>query len=151
MVASLQPQIEAKKLNLTVELPPDLPQVWGDRIRIIQVLTNLVTNAYKYTPEGGRIAISARWLDDTMQIDVADTGIGIAPQDQERLFTRFFRADHPEVRRVAGTGLGLSIAKSIVEMHGGRIWVESQLGAGSTFSFTLPVADHEPGRKAFTK
>lgn len=142
VIVSLQPQIEAKKIHLTVELPPDLPQVWGDRIRIIQVLTNLLTNAYKYTPEGGRIAITARWLDDTMQIDVADTGIGIAPQDQERLFTRFFRADHPEVRRVAGTGLGLSIAKSIVEMHGGRIWVESQLGEGSTFSFTLPVADH---------
>lgn len=142
VVVSLRPQIEAKKINLTVEVPPDLPQVWGDRTRIIQVLTNLVTNAYKYTPEGGQIAIMAQWLDDSMQVDVTDTGIGIGPQDQERLFTHFFRADHPEVRRVAGTGLGLSIAKSIVEMHGGRIWVESQLGEGSTFSFTLPLADY---------
>ena len=142
VVISLQPQIEAKKLNLTVEVPSDLPEVWADRTRIIQVLTNLVTNAYKYTPEGGRINIAAQWVDDSVRVDVTDTGIGIAPQDQEKLFTRFFRADHPGVRRVAGTGLGLSIAKSIVEMHGGRIWVESQLGEGSTFSFTLSLADY---------
>jgi len=142
VIVSLQPQIEAKEINLTVEVPPDLPEVWGDRTRIIQILTNLVTNAYKYTPDGGRIAITAQWADDSMQVDVADTGIGIAPQDQKKLFTRFFRADHPGVRRVAGTGLGLSITKSIVEMHGGRIWVESQLREGSTFSFTLPLADY---------
>lgn len=142
VVVSLRPEIEAKKVNLTVNVPPDLPEVWGDRTRIIQVLTNLVTNAYKYTPKEGQITITVQWVDDSVQVDVADTGIGIAPQDQEKLFTRFFRADHPEVRRVAGTGLGLSIAKSIVEMHGGRIWVESQLGEGSTFSFTLPLADY---------
>jgi signal transduction histidine kinase/transcriptional regulator with GAF, ATPase, and Fis domain len=142
VVISLQPQIKAKEVNLTVEVPSDLPEVWGDRTRIIQVLTNLVTNAYKYTPEEGRIAIKAQWVDDSVQVDVEDTGIGIAPQDQEKLFSRFFRADHPEVRRVAGTGLGLSITKSIVEMHGGHIWVESQLGQGSTFSFTLPLADY---------
>jgi signal transduction histidine kinase len=142
VVVSLRPQIEAKEINLTVEVPPDSPEVWGDRTRVIQILTNLVTNAYKYTPDGGRIAITAQWIEDSMQVDVADTGIGIAPQDQEKLFTRFFRADHPGVRRVAGTGLGLSITKSIVEMHGGRIWVKSQLGEGSTFSFTLPLADY---------
>jgi len=142
VIVSLLPQIEAKEINLTVEVPPDLPEVWGDRTRIIQILTNLVTNAYKYTPKGGRIAITTQWVDDSAQVDVADTGIGIAPQDQEKLFTRFFRADHPEIRRVTGTGLGLSITKSIVEMHGGRIWVESQLGKGSTFSFTLPLANY---------
>jgi len=142
VVLSLRPEIEAKEVNLTVEVPPDLPEVWGDRSRIIQVLTNLVTNAYKYTLEGGEIAITAQWVDDSVQMDVSDTGIGIAPQDLEKLFTRFFRADHPEVRRVAGTGLGLSITRSIVEMHGGRIWVESQLGEGSTFSFTLPLANY---------
>jgi len=142
VVVSLRPQIEAKEINLSAEVPPDLPEVWGDRTRIIQILTNLVTNAYKYTPERGRITIAAQWVDDGVQVDVTDTGIGIAPQDQEKLFTRFFRADHPEVRRVAGTGLGLSIAKSIVEMHGGRIWVKSQLGEGSTFSFTLSLADY---------
>jgi signal transduction histidine kinase/GAF domain-containing protein len=142
VVVSLRPEIEAKEVNLTVEVPPDLPEVWGDRARIIQVLTNLVTNAYKYTPEGGQVAITAQQVDDSVQVDVTDTGIGIAPQDQEKLFTRFFRADHPGVRRVAGTGLGLSIAKSIVDMHGGRIWVKSQLGEGSTFSFTLSLADY---------
>ncbi len=142
VIVSLLPQIEAKEINLTVEVPPDLPAVWGDRTRIIQILTNLVTNAYKYTPKGGRIAITTQWVDDSVQVDVADTGIGIAPQDQEKLFTRFFRADHPEIRRVTGTGLGLSITKSIVEMHGGHIWVESQLGKGSTFSFTLPLANY---------
>lgn len=142
VIVSLRPQIKAKEINLTVEVPPDLPEVWGDRTRIIQILTNLVTNAYKYTPEGGQIAIRTQWVDDSVQVDIADTGIGIASQDQEKLFTRFFRADHPEVRRVAGTGLGLSITKSIVEMHGGRIWVESQLGEGSTFSFTLPLANY---------
>jgi signal transduction histidine kinase len=142
VIVSLLPQIEAKEINLTVEVSPDLPAVWGDRTRIIQILTNLVTNAYKYTPKGGRIAITTQWVDDSAQVDVADTGIGIAPQDQEKLFTRFFRADHPEIRRVTGTGLGLSITKSIVEMHGGRIWVESQLGKGSTFSFTLPLANY---------
>jgi PAS domain S-box-containing protein len=142
VVVSLRLEIEAKEVNLTVEVSPDLPEVWGDRARIIQVLTNLVTNAYKYTPEGGQIAITAQQVDDSVQVDVTDTGIGIAPQDQEKLFTRFFRADHPGVRRMAGTGLGLSIAKSIVEMHGGRIWVKSQLGEGSTFSFTLSLADY---------
>jgi len=142
VVVSLRPQIEAKEINLTLEMPPGLPEVWGDRTRIIQVLTNLVTNAYKYTPRGGRIAIKAQGVDDSLQVDVADTGVGIAPQDQERLFTRFFRADHPEVRRVTGTGLGLSITKSIVELHGGHIWVKSQLGEGSTFSFTLPLANY---------
>jgi len=142
VVVSLRPEIEAKEVSLIVDVPPDLPEVWGDRARIIQVLTNLVTNAYKYTPVGGQIAITAQQVDDSVQVDVTDTGIGIAPQDQEKLFTRFFRADHPGVRRVAGTGLGLSIAKSIVEMHGGRIWVKSQLGEGSTFSFTLSLADY---------
>jgi signal transduction histidine kinase/GAF domain-containing protein len=142
VIVSLRPQIEAKEINLSVEVPPDSPEVWGDRTRIIQILANLVTNAYKYTPDGGRIAITAQWFDDSMQVDIADTGIGIAPQDQEKLFTRFFRADHPGVRRVVGTGLGLSITKSIVEMHGGHIWVESQLGEGSTFSFTLPLASY---------
>jgi signal transduction histidine kinase len=147
VIVSLRPEIEAKEVNLTVEVPPALPEVWGDRARIIQVLTNLVTNAYKYTPEGGQIDITAQWDDNSLRVDVTDTGIGIAPQDQERLFTRFFRADHPGVRRVAGTGLGLSIAKSIVEMHGGRIWVESQLGKGSTFSFSLPLTDYAQGQR----
>jgi signal transduction histidine kinase len=116
---------------------------------LIQVLTNLVSNAYKYTPEGGQIEICARSCsedakaveqDGVVLCSVADTGVGIAPEDQERLFTKYFRADDPAVRNVKGTGLGLVITKSLVEMHGGEIWVESEVNKGSTFAFTVPVA-----------
>jgi signal transduction histidine kinase len=115
----------------------------------MQVLTNLVSNAHKYTPEGGGITVRAQmWSDghdgeseeEFVLCSVADTGIGMSPQDQERLFTtKYFRADNPAVRSVAGTGLGLVITKSLVELHGGEIWVESELGKGSTFFFTVPV------------
>jgi signal transduction histidine kinase len=116
---------------------------------LIQVLTNLVSNAYKYTPEGGQIEIRARSCsegakavkqDGIVLCSVADTGVGIAPEDQECLFTKYFRADDPAVRSVKGTGLGLVITKSLVEMHGGEIWVESEVDKGSTFAFTVPVA-----------
>lgn len=146
---TIRGQIEAKQQTLEVEMAPDLPPVWGDRDRLVQVLTNVVSNAYKYTPEGGHIAIRAQLesneRDETerpafVQCSIADTGIGIAPQDQERLFTKYFRADHPVVHTVPGTGLGLVITKSVVELHGGEIWLESQVGKGSTFTFTIPVA-----------
>ena len=103
------------------------------------MLTNLLSNAHKFTPEGGKISVSAKVTDGQVQVDVADTGIGISAQDQQKLFTKFFRADSSITREVGGTGLGLTIAKSIVEMHGGKIWVESEIGKGSTFSFTLPA------------
>jgi signal transduction histidine kinase len=99
-----------------------------------------VSNAYKYTPSGGTITVSAWVRDEEVQVDVADTGMGISPQEQKKLFSPFFRAKKAEVMREEGTGLGLTIVKAIVEMHGGRIWVESEVGKGSTFSFTLPVA-----------
>ena len=143
-------QIEAKQHTLEVDIPSDLPPVRGDRDRLVQILTNLVSNAYKYTPVGGHIAIRVqRWRPPIggdereggfVLCSVADTGIGITPQDQERLFTKYFRADDPTVRSVPGTGLGLVITKSLVELHGGEIWVESEVGKGSTFSFTIPVA-----------
>ena len=117
----------------------DLPEVKLDRDRIIQVLTNLVSNANKYTPEGGSITITAAVRAPALEVAVRDTGYGIAPQDMERLFTRFFRADNPVVQFVSGTGLGLVIARSLVEMHGGRLWAESALGQGSTFTFALPL------------
>lgn len=138
VIVYLQPEVEGKGIAIAVQIPPDLPKVWVDPERISQVLTNLVSNACKYTSKGGQIAITARALDDNVQVDVADTGIGIAPEDQDKLFTHFFRVNRPEVAQVEGLGLGLVISKSIVELHGGRIWVESQLGEGSTFSFTLP-------------
>lgn len=146
---ALHGQVEAKRQTLKVDVSPGLPLVRGDRGRLIQVLTNLVSNAYKYTPEGGQIEICARSCsedakaveqDGVVLCSVADTGVGIAPEDQERLFTKYFRADDPAVRNVKGTGLGLVITKSLVEMHGGEIWVESEVNKGSTFAFTVPVA-----------
>jgi len=146
---TIRGQIEAKHQTLEVDVLSDLPLVRGDRDRLVQILTNLVSNAYRYTPEGGHIAVCAqRWSDvrETVEQDgfvlcsVTDTGIGIAPKDQERLFTKYFRANDPSVRSVAGTGLGLVITKSFVELHGGEIWVKSKMGQGSTFAFIVPVA-----------
>ena len=146
---TIRRQIEAKGQTLGVHIAPDLPLVRGDRDRFVQILTNLVSNAHKYTPEGGGIAIRAqRWSDgqrgesdaEFVLCSVSDTGIGIRSEDRERLFTKYFRADDPAVHSVAGTGLGLIITKSLVELHGGEIWVESEFGKGSTFAFTVPIA-----------
>lgn len=145
IAASLQEQIAEKGLTLKLDIPEGLPLVNGDRDRVAQILTNLIDNACHYTPAGGQITVSAQARDNFLQVSVADTGIGIASEDREKIFERFYRADHPLVQEVAGTGLGLHIAKSLVEMHGGAIWVESELGQGSTFSFTLPLA--EKGRE----
>ena len=142
VVQTFQAEIERKGLDLEVQLAPDLPAVLGDRGRLVQLLTNLMHNACKYTPGGGRVGIMARQVNGQIQVDVMDTGIGISRQDQEQIFSRFFRADNPLIREIGGTGLGLSIAKSIVSLHGGEIWVESELGRGSTFSFTLPLAEN---------
>ncbi|MBE9508519.1 MAG: GAF domain-containing protein, partial [Chloroflexi bacterium] len=141
-------QIEAKQQTLEVDVSLDLPPVWGDRGRLSQILTNLVSNAYKYTPDGGHITIRAQrhsggqdtgGQDGFVLCSIADTGVGITLKDQERLFTKYFRADDQAVRSVPGTGLGLVITKSLVELHGGEIWAESEVGKGSTFSFTIPV------------
>ncbi len=147
VLATFQGQAAAKRLSLSSFVPDDLLWILGDRDRVIQVLNNLVSNAIKYTPDGGQVLVSAQRQQHMVRVDVVDSGIGLSPADQQRLFEKFFRADHPLVRQVAGTGLGLSIAKGIVEMHGGRIWVESEPGAGSMFSFTLPAysADETPG------
>ncbi len=145
VAASLRGKIEEKKLTLRLSLPEEeLPRVYGDRDRVIQVLTNLVGNAYQYTPSGGSITVKAHQLDGFVQIDVIDTGIGIAPEYQAKVFDRFFRADDPLVQEFPGTGLGLAIVKSLVEMHEGRIWVESELGKGTTFSFILRVVEALP-------
>jgi len=132
--------IEEKGLTLEVDVAEGLPEVRGDRERIARVLTNLLSNAYRYTLPGGRIALSVSLEEGVLQVDVTDTGIGIAPEDQGRVFDRFYRADHPVVQQESdGVGLGLALARMFVEMHGGRLWVDSELGRGSTFSFTLPT------------
>ncbi len=140
VVAALSKQAEEKNLTISVKMKAALPPVYADRDRLTQILTNLLDNACRYTQADGKITISARRAADKVQIDVADTGIGISPQDQEKVFERFYRADHPVVQETGGTGLGLSIVKSFVELHGGTLWLKSELGKGSTFSFTMPIA-----------
>jgi PAS domain S-box-containing protein len=131
---------EEKGLTLEVDVAEGLPEVRGDRERIAQILASLLSNAYQYTLPGGRIALSVSLGEDVLQVDVTDTGIGIAPEDQDKVFDRFYRADDPVVQQESdGAGLGLALAKMFVEMHGGRIWLDSELGEGSTFSFTLPT------------
>jgi PAS domain S-box-containing protein len=141
VATSLRAKIEEKGLSLFINIPPDLPAVLGDRDRVIQILTNLVGNAYQYTKPGGSIAVTAQRTGEAVQVDVADTGIGIALEAQAKVFDRFYRADDPDVQEFSGTGLGLAIVKSLVDMHRGRIWLESEVGKGTTFSFTLPVAE----------
>ena len=127
-------------MTLEMDVIEGLPAVRDDPERIAQVLTNLFSNAYQYTLPGARIALSISQGEDVLQVDVTDTGIGIVPEDQDRIFDRFYRADHPVVQQESdGAGLGLALAKMFVEMDGGRIWVDSELGQRSTFSFTLPT------------
>ena len=143
-------QIEDKKQQILVQVPAGLPPVWADRTRVSQVLTNLVSNAYKYTPEGGQISVGARvsgnqWDPDgaakVVHIWVKDNGIGISLEDQQKIFSKFFRSEDQKAREAPGTGLGLNITKSLVEMQGGKIWFESEYRQGTTFHFTIPVAE----------
>ena len=128
-------------ITLTTTAAPDLPAVEVDPQRITQVLHNLLTNALTHTPAGGEVAVEARRADDGLiAISVADTGSGIAPEDLPHIFERFYRADSSRSRATGGSGLGLTITRRIVEAHGGTIDVASELGRGSTFTFTLPIA-----------
>ena len=127
-----------KKLALTIDVAPNLPRGHGDERRLVQVLLNLVGNAIKFT-DNGEVAIKATMSDGSFTVAVRDTGPGIAPSDQGKIFGEFQQADNAATKRKGGTGLGLSIAKRIIGMHGGRIWVESDVGKGSTFAFTIPV------------
>jgi signal transduction histidine kinase len=141
VVSFLRPQIEAKGQRISFDQPQTLPAVTGDAERIRRILINLLSNAHKYTPEGGQIRLTAFAEDGWVRIDVQDNGIGLSPDEQAHLFERFFRARQPATESVEGTGLGLPITRLLVEMHGGRITVTSAPGEGSTFSFTLPVAN----------
>ena len=132
---------DRKQIVLEIEVPPGLPPVRGDAGLLRDVLQNLLDNAIQYTPAGGRIHVSAAAREREVVVVVADTGIGIPLADQERIFERFYRVDAARSREAGGTGLGLSIAKHIVEVHGGRLLVESEVGLGSRFSFSVPVAN----------
>jgi signal transduction histidine kinase len=150
VLRSLGKQIEDKEQNLDISVPENMPPLWGDVTRLVQILTNLVSNAHKYTPRAGLIAIRAelvrnRWdaqgAPEVIHVTVQDNGIGIDPEDQKKLFLQFFRSEDPRVREVTGTGLGLSITKNLVEMQGGRIWFESVYQQGTSFHFTIPAAE----------
>lgn len=137
---SLQPLLQNKGQKVEVSRMEQLPMVWADANRLTQVLTNLLRNASMYTPEGGRISIRAYPINQTLRVDVTDTGIGISPEDQQKLFTPFFRSDDAFVREQHGWGLGLYLSARLIELMEGRIGVESALESGSTFWFTLPVS-----------
>jgi signal transduction histidine kinase len=150
VVRSTKRQVDDKRQDIDLNLPVQLPQVWADRIRVGQVLTNLVSNAHKYTPEGGKILVGAeatlnKWDSEgakrVVHLWVKDDGIGISPEDQSKIFQKFFRSDDSKAREAPGTGLGLNITKSLVEMQGGRIWFDSEFRQGTTFHFTVPIAE----------
>ena len=142
-VETAQPRAVEKDLRLSVNLGKKLPDIAGDRRRLTEVLQNLLDNAIQYTPAGGQIMVSAERHDGDVVFTVSDTGIGIPQADQPRIFERFYRVDVARSREVGGTGLGLSIAKHLMEAHGGRLWVESEVGQGSQFHFSVPIFDSE--------
>ncbi len=127
-----------KDLTLNATVPPDLPTGLGDDRRISQVLLNLVGNAIKFTDQG-EVSVRVSASDGEFQVAVADTGIGISEADRAEILNEFYQADSSSTRAHGGTGLGLAIAARMVELHGGRLWIESALGEGSTFSFSLPI------------
>ncbi len=140
---ALQPQAAQKNIDLNVDLPKNtMPLIEADQALLQQAMYNLVENAIKYTPQGGRVSVRLKLLGDGMQFEVEDTGIGIAPIDQPRLFEKFYRGGQREAREQKGSGLGLAIVRSIAERHGGRVWLDSQLGKGSTFYLQVPL--HQP-------
>jgi signal transduction histidine kinase len=150
VVRSTKRQVDDRRQSIELHLSSQLPQVWADRMRVGQVLTNLVSNAHKYTPEGGKILVGAestinQWdpsgAKQVVHLWVKDDGIGISVEDQAKIFQKFFRSDDSKAREAPGTGLGLNITKSLVEMQGGRIWFDSEFRKGTTFHFTIPIAE----------
>jgi len=147
-IETSMPRAIEKDLKLLVNLADRVPDIAGDRRRLTEVLQNLLDNAIQYTPAGGQIMVSAGPRTGEVVFTVSDTGIGIPQADQPRIFERFYRVDVARSREVGGTGLGLSIAKHLVETHGGRIWVESEVGRGSQFHFSVPRFDSERSLRA---
>ncbi len=138
-VNAVRVHCQEKKQTFSVELPDEKVPIAGDPEAIGQMVDNLIDNAVKYTPENGAISAKLTVQQGSVELEVSDTGIGISPQHQQRIFERFYRVDKARSRDLGGTGLGLSIVKNIAEQHGGSVKLESRLGAGSTFRVTLPL------------
>jgi signal transduction histidine kinase len=145
LISEIEVALPGRGVVLRNEVPADLPALSADRERVHQVLFNLVDNAVRFTPQGGRVTFSARPDDGSIEIAVADTGSGIPPEHLPRLFERFYRADPARARGDGGTGIGLAIARSVVEAHGGTIRAQSEPGRGSVFTFDLPAANGGAG------
>lgn len=147
----LGPLAESRGQSIEIKLPEGFPSITADQQKLGLILVNLLSNAIKFTPGGGRITVEAKSGEQEVWVSVSDTGIGIPPEEHERIFDRFYQVEDSLRRRQGGIGLGLAIAKGLVELCGGRIWVESQVGRGSTFTFTIPqqwgtesrITDHE--------
>jgi two-component system phosphate regulon sensor histidine kinase PhoR len=144
-IETAQPRARDKDLRLSVNQANKIPDIAGDRRRLTEVLQNLLDNAIQYTPAGGKIMVSAGVTGAEVVFTVSDTGIGIPLTEQPRIFERFYRVDVARSREVGGTGLGLAIAKHLVEGYGGRLWVESEVGHGSQFHFSVPIFDSGRG------
>ena len=132
-------QFRAKNIAFSYQLADNCTTILADRGQIERVFINLIGNAFKFTPENGKITVSANCVDKNVQIDITDNGFGIPEEAQEAIFEEFYRVENPINQEVKGTGLGLTLVKHIVEGHHGKIWVKSSLGRGSTFSFTIPT------------
>jgi two-component system phosphate regulon sensor histidine kinase PhoR len=136
----LAPMARDKRLDVSLDVQPNLPPAWADPTRLEQVLINLAHNAIKYTPEGGKVMLRARREGPGIKIEVADTGVGMRPEEAARVFERFYKVDKGRSRSGGSSGLGLAIARHLVELHGGRLTAVSDVGRGSTFSFVLPIS-----------
>jgi two-component system phosphate regulon sensor histidine kinase PhoR len=148
VVADFRIRPEAGKHMLTTELDPGIDRMLIDPLKFTQVYENLIANALKYTPAGTRVNVQARRRQEDILLTVEDTGPGIPAEDLPHLFERFYRVDKGRSRDKGGTGLGLSIVKHIVQLHGGKVWVESTLGRGTRFSITLPLSPNAASRDA---
>jgi PAS domain S-box-containing protein len=143
VAVSLRTQMDDSNIRLRLDIPERPVMVFADAGRMTEILTNLIINANHYSSSGASIEVSIHVKDGKVQVDVTDTGIGIAPEEVEKIFNKFYRVDNSITRQVGGTGLGLAVTKSLVELHGGQIWVKSSPGEGSTFSFTVPLMPDE--------
>jgi PAS domain S-box-containing protein len=144
IATSFQPQLRAKEQRLRLEIAEDAPPVWADAERVTQILANLLSNAHKYSPTGSEIVVTVQRDALGSRVEVIDHGVGMSAADQARLFEKFYRVPSSGAALETGTGLGLAITRSLVELHGGAIWVRSTPGEGSAFVFNLPAAGHDP-------